>query len=167
VTALLAELAGGKSLPPALVERVLEKTDGIPLFIEELFTTLKESDALVEGPTSWIVAGRLDAQPLPSSLHDFLMARLDRLSPIKAVAQAGAVIGREFSFQLLATVVGLSAQKLKAALTELVSSGVRLPAQRAAGRDVHIQTRARAGRGLFVTAEAGPAKSACRRSAGS
>lgn len=117
---IIEALAGGKSLPEQIVSQILEKTDGIPLFVEELTRTVLESDFLIENDDAYLLEGPLPPFAVPSSLQDSLMARLDRLSPLKDVAQTSACIGREFSLELLAYVSPQSKTELQEALKELV-----------------------------------------------
>lgn len=117
---IIEALAGGKSLPDQIVDQILEKTDGIPLFVEELTRTVLEGDFLIEKEDAFLLEGPLPPFAVPSSLQDSLMARLDRLSPLKDVAQTSACIGREFSFELLACVSPQSKTELREALKELV-----------------------------------------------
>jgi DNA-binding response OmpR family regulator/class 3 adenylate cyclase/predicted ATPase len=119
---IISEVTGGKELPPEVEERIIDKTDGVPLFVEELTKTVLESELLEDIGEQYVAAGPLPALAVPSTLLDSLTARLDRLGSAKEVAQIGAVIGREFSCQLLAAVVPLSADSLKAALTRIVAS---------------------------------------------
>jgi len=107
-TALIAEITGGGALPVEVVDQIAERTDGIPLFVEELTKSVLESGASLVG--------------IPSTLHDSLMARLDRLSSVRRVAQTGAAIGREFSYQLLRAVSRVPENELQAALARLVAS---------------------------------------------
>ena len=95
-TALVGRVAGGKALPAEILDRIIEHTDGIPLCIEEMTKTLLEGTLLREENGQFILSRPLPALAIPSSLHDSLMARLDRLGPVKEVAQIGAAIGREF-----------------------------------------------------------------------
>ncbi|HEX7384964.1 MAG TPA: adenylate/guanylate cyclase domain-containing protein [Burkholderiaceae bacterium] len=119
--ALVAEVTGGKPLPAEVLAEIVRKTDGIPLFVEELTKTVVQSGLLEDTPAGWRLSGPLPALAIPSTLQDSLMARLDRLAPAKEVAQVGAVIGREFSRRLLAAVLdGLPAARLDEALAELV-----------------------------------------------
>ena len=119
--ALVAEVAGGKPLPPAVLAEIVRKTDGIPLFVEELTKTVMQSGLLADTPAGWRLDGPLPALAIPSTLQDSLMARLDRLAPAKEVAQVGAVIGREFPRRLLAAVLeAMPAARLDEALAELV-----------------------------------------------
>jgi len=121
---LLAGVAGDKTLPDAVVEQVLAQADGVPLFIEELATTLIESGLLRETAQGYVLDRPLPPLAVPTTLQASLMARLDRLGPVKEVAQIGAVIGREFSHELLAAVSNLSAMDLEAGLDRLTASGL-------------------------------------------
>jgi predicted ATPase len=98
------------------------KTDGVPLFVEELTKTVLESGLLADVGDRYELAGRLPPLAIPATLHDSLMARLDRLAPVKDVAQTAAVIGRDFTLELLAAVSPLSEADLATALDQLVSS---------------------------------------------
>lgn len=122
--ALVGAVAGGKSLPAEIVNRIVDHADGIPLFIEELTKALLEGGLLREEESGYVLAGPLPPLAIPSSLRASLMARLDRLAPVKEVAQIGAALGREFSYELLAAVAGRSDQRLRAALDQLVDSGL-------------------------------------------
>ncbi len=119
---LVAAVTGGRVLPAEVLAEIIAKTDGIPLFVEELTKTVVQSGLLEETPGAYRLRGPLPALAIPSTLQDSLMARLDRLAPAKEVAQVGAMIGREFSHRLLAAVLRLPAAKLDAALDELVRS---------------------------------------------
>jgi predicted ATPase len=123
---LIHQLTGGKALPPEILERIVERTDGIPLFIEELTKTLLEGGLLREEDGRYTLAGPVAPLAIPSSLQDSLMARLDRFAPVKEVAQIGAAIGREFSYDLLAAVARRSDNQLLDALDQLVSAGLVL-----------------------------------------
>jgi class 3 adenylate cyclase/DNA-binding response OmpR family regulator/predicted ATPase len=119
---LIRRVVGGKPLPEEVMSQILAQTDGVPLFIEELTKTLLESRILREGPDKYEMIGPYPAQQIPKTLHGSLLARLDRLGPAKEVAQIGAVIGREFSHELLRAVYTPSDGQLNAALEELISS---------------------------------------------
>ncbi len=121
-TSLVNSVTGGKSLPPAILDRIVERTDGIPLFIEELTKTLLEGGLLREEGDGYVLAGPLPPLAIPSSLHASLMARLDRLAPVKEVAQIGAAIGREFSYELMVAVARRSEAQLNEALDQLVAA---------------------------------------------
>src|SRR5205823_12194234 len=104
--------------------RIVERTDGIPLFVEELTKTLLEDGLLREEENGYVLAGPLPPLAIPSSLQDSLMARLDRLASVKAVAQIGAALGREFSYDLLAAVAQRSDHQLRDALNQLTEAGL-------------------------------------------
>ena len=121
--ALMVErLTGSKPLPPEVLQQILLKTDGVPLFVEELTKTVLELGLLADAGDHYELSGPLPPLAIPTTLHDSLMARLDRLAPVKEVAQTGAVIGREFSHELLAAVSPLSEADLASALEQLVHS---------------------------------------------
>ena len=112
---LVGGVTGGKSLPPEILDRIIQHTDGVPLFIEELTKSLLEGGLLREEAGSYALA-------IPSSLQDALMARLDRLSGAKQVAQTAAIIGREFSYELLRAVTSISEDELRSALRRLAET---------------------------------------------
>jgi predicted ATPase len=95
---MLSWLAGGKALPADLLDQILGKTVGVPLFVEELTKSILESGDLNEAGDRWEYAGRAGSLAIPLTLRDSLMARLDRFTPVKEIAQIGAAIGREFSY---------------------------------------------------------------------
>ena len=123
-SAIIQRLSGGKTLPAELLAEILRKTDGVPLFVEELTKTVLESGLLRETEERYVLQGPLESLDIPSSLHDSLMARLDRLQPIREVAQIASCIGREFSYGLLAAVAQYDEQALQAALAQLVEAGL-------------------------------------------
>jgi len=118
--ALVRGITAGKRLPPEILDHIVERTDGIPLFIEELTKSLLEGGLLHEEAGGYVLAGPLPPLAIPSSLHASLLARLDRLAPAKQVAQIGAAIGREFSHELLAVVTLRSEAQLTDALDQLI-----------------------------------------------
>jgi predicted ATPase len=119
---LVERVTGGKPLPSEVLEEILARTEGVPLFTEELTKTVLESGFLGDAGDRYILAGPLPPLAIPATLHDSLMARLDRLAPVKEVAQIGACIGREFDHELLAAVVSLPEAELQAALDRLVAA---------------------------------------------
>jgi class 3 adenylate cyclase/tetratricopeptide (TPR) repeat protein len=121
---MIAGVTKGKAMPDAVVEQVLAHTDGVPLFIEELTRTLLESGHLRETADSYALDGPLPPLAVPMTLQASLVARLDRLGPVKDVAQIGAAIGREFSHGLIAGVTVLAPADLEAALERLTDSGL-------------------------------------------
>jgi class 3 adenylate cyclase/predicted ATPase len=122
--AMIQSLAHGKSLPVEVMDQIIIKADGVPLFVEELTKTVLESDMLQEQQRDWTLKGPLPSLAIPATLQDSLMARLDRLNLVKEVAQIGAAIGREFSYTLLAAVSSMPAAHLEDALTKLTAAGL-------------------------------------------
>src|SRR5262249_37306798 len=114
----------GKALPDAVLEQVLAHTDGVPLFIEELTSTLLESGVLRETTDRYVLDGPLPPLAIPTTLQASLVARLDRLAPGKDAAQLGADIGREFCYERIAAVASLTPVNLDAALERLTASGL-------------------------------------------
>jgi predicted ATPase len=120
--ALIGGLARGKSLPPEVVNQIIWRTDGVPLFIEELTKTVLESGLLREATKRFELKGPLPPLAIPSTLHASLLARLDRLAAVKDVAQIGAVIGREFSYALIAAAAAIPESVLRDGLAQLVAA---------------------------------------------
>ncbi len=118
--ALVERSAGGKALPAEILEQILARTDGVPLFVEELTKTIIESGLMREEDGHYALDGVLPPLAIPTTLHDSLMARLDRLAPVREVAQIGAAIGREFSYGLLSAVARQPDDQLTEALDRLV-----------------------------------------------
>jgi DNA-binding winged helix-turn-helix (wHTH) protein/predicted ATPase len=121
-TALVMQIAGGKALPDDVVARIVDRTDGIPLFVEELTKSVLESGLLREEADCYLLDGALPALAIPATLHASLMARLDRLASARQVAQIGAAIGRDFSYELLRAVSRLPEGELEVSLGRLVTS---------------------------------------------
>jgi class 3 adenylate cyclase/predicted ATPase len=121
-----AEMSGrvahGKALPVEVVEQVVAKTDGVPLFVEELTKTVLESGLLQAREDRYELAGPLPPLAIPATLHDSLMARLDRLATVKSLAQLGATLGREFSYTLLQAVAPWDEGTLQRGLQQLVEA---------------------------------------------
>ena len=121
--AIIARLVGNKALPADVLAEIVERTDGIPLFVEEMTKAVLEAES--EGAARRTVAAvPSPALAVPASLHASLMARLDRLGPAKEVAQIGSAIGREFSHALLASVARKPEAELGSALDRLVQAGL-------------------------------------------
>jgi class 3 adenylate cyclase/tetratricopeptide (TPR) repeat protein len=121
--AIIARLVENKELPAAVMAEIVERSDGIPLFVEEMTKAVLEAES--EGAARRTAAtGQSLAQAVPASLHASLMARLDRLGPAKEVAQIGAAIGREFSHALLASVALQTGAELELALDRLIQAGL-------------------------------------------
>jgi len=116
VEAMVEQVTGGKALPPEVVQQIVAKTDGVPLFVEELTKTVVESGLLREEEGRYVGAhGGAPIPPLaiPATLQDSLMARLDRLGVAKEIAQLGATLGREFSYELIHAVSSLDEERLQ------------------------------------------------------
>ena len=124
---MLSRMTGGKTLPSEVVEQVVAKTDGVPLFVEELLKTVLESDMVEERDGRYELTRPLPALGIPSTLHASLMARLDRLAAVRDVLQLAATVGREFSYQLLRAVSPLDEATLRAHLAELVGAEFLYP----------------------------------------
>src|SRR5215471_1415543 len=120
--ALVLRVTGGKTLPNQVMQQILAHTDGVPLFIEELTKMVLEGGLLREQDGKYALDGPLPPLAIPTTLQASLTARLDRLSPVREVAQIGAVAGREFHYELLNAVAGLPKQKLDESLDQLVRS---------------------------------------------
>jgi class 3 adenylate cyclase/predicted ATPase len=124
-TTLVETLSGPEALPAGVLEQILARTDGIPLFLEELTKAVCETGPVPsEGTHGTLQRGPVPALVVPATLYDSLMARLDRSVPVKEVAQIGACIGREFSHELLAAAAGRPEPELRAALRQLLASGL-------------------------------------------
>jgi predicted ATPase len=119
---MTGRVARGKALPPAVVEQVVAKTDGVPLFVEELTKMVLESDLLQEREERYELTGPLPPLAIPATLHDSLMARLDRLAAVKGMAQLGATLGREFSYELLQAISPWDEDILQRGLQQLVTA---------------------------------------------
>jgi predicted ATPase/class 3 adenylate cyclase len=124
VEELVLRVTGGKPLPATVVQQIVAKTDGIPLFVEELVKTVLESDFIREEDGRYVLTGPLPPLAIPATLQDALMARLDRLASVKEVAQLGAVLGREFAYELLRVVSPLDELELWRGLVQLVQAEV-------------------------------------------
>jgi class 3 adenylate cyclase/predicted ATPase len=122
VEELALRVTGGKPLPAEVLRQIVEKTDGIPLFVEELVKTILESGLVREEAERYVLTGPLPPLAIPTTLQDALMARLDRLAPVKAVAQLSAVLGREFSYALLRAVAPWDEATLQHGLAQLVEA---------------------------------------------
>ena len=119
--AMVERLSGGKALPAAVLEQIVAKTDGVPLFVEELTRAVLETNLLRDEGDHYALTGPLPPMAIPTTLQESLLARLDRLAPAREVAQVAAAIGREFSHELLALPAPLPESELQEAWT--TSSG--------------------------------------------
>jgi predicted ATPase len=122
VEGMIAGVMRGESLPPEVVEQVVSKTDGVPLFVEELTKMVLESGLLRKRENHYELSGPLPPLAIPATLQDSLMARLDRLSAVREMAQLGATLGREFTYELLEAVWPGEQATLQRGLAQLVEA---------------------------------------------
>jgi len=121
---MVTAVAGGKALPAEVVQQLITKSDGVPLFVEEIAKLVLESGLLQEHEDHYTLTGALPPLAIPATLQDALMARLDQLASAKAVAQLGATLGREFSYELLRAVAPIDELELWRGLVQLVQAEV-------------------------------------------
>jgi len=144
-SAIVANIAGNRALPADIVQEIVDRADGVPLFVAELTKAVLESGTQAARALSSVPHPTLS---VPATLHASLMARLDRLGSVaKDVAQKGACIGREFGYELLASIGDLPESQLREALDRLTQSSLFRPRQ-ATAILIHFQARAGAGRRL-------------------
>lgn len=123
-TELVAAAAGSRPLPDQIVEQITMRTDGVPLFVEELTRSVIDSGLLEVADDGYVLTGELRPQAIPATLQDSLTARLDRLSNTRETAQLGAAIGRRFDYTLISEVMTDGETVLQAALSELEEEGI-------------------------------------------
>src|SRR5262245_32727627 len=123
VEVMVSKVTHGKTLPREVMRQITSKTDGVPLFVEELTKMVVESDLVKEVDDHYELSGSLPPLAIPSTLQDSLMARLDRLATVREIAQVGATIGREFNYNLLQAVSPLSEGTLQQGLKRVVEAG--------------------------------------------
>src|SRR5215471_10353029 len=121
---MVAQVTRGRVLPAEVMKQIVVKTDGNPLFVEELTKAVLETGLLVEDAEGYRLDGPLPPLAIPETLQDSLMARLDRLAPLREIAQIGAAIGREFSYPLVRALVGRGETALKDGLAQLEQAGL-------------------------------------------
>jgi predicted ATPase/class 3 adenylate cyclase len=124
VESMVGQVTRGRVLPAEVMRQIVAKTDGNPLFVEELTKAVLEAGILVEDAEGYRLHGPLPPLAIPATLQDSLMARLDRLAPVKEIGQIGAAIGREFSYALVRVLVGRDEIALKYALDQLEQAGL-------------------------------------------
>jgi predicted ATPase/class 3 adenylate cyclase len=122
--AMVERLTSGKGLPASVLDQIVAKSDGVPLFVEELTRAVLEANLLNDEGDHYTLAGPLPPMAIPTTLQESLMARLDRLAPAREVAQAAAAIGRDFAYDLLAAVSPVPEGELEQVLNDLVASGL-------------------------------------------
>jgi tetratricopeptide (TPR) repeat protein len=119
---MITHVTGGKTMPKEIADQIIDRTDGVPLFIEELTKTVVESGIFAEDGERYAVTASVASLPIPTTLHASLLARLDRLSSAREVAQIGAAIGRQFSHELISAVAPMPQQKIDQALAQLTNA---------------------------------------------
>jgi class 3 adenylate cyclase len=117
---MITHLTGGKNMPKDMIDQIVDRTDGVPLFIEELTKTVLESGLLTETGDRYALTGPVAAVAIPTTLHASLLARLDRLAPTRELAQIGAALGRQFSHELISAVAQMPQHQVDDALAQLV-----------------------------------------------
>jgi class 3 adenylate cyclase/predicted ATPase len=123
-TDLVRRLTQSKPIPEEISAQIVTRADGVPLFIEELIKTVVESGILLDRGDRYEIGQVNASMAIPATLRDSLLARLDRLTPVKEVAQIGAAIGREFSYELLSVVMPMPERDLESALRQLTEAGL-------------------------------------------
>jgi len=119
---MIMQVTSGKALPKEIADQIIDRTDGVPLFIEELTKTVVESGILTETGDRYAVTGPIGPLAIPTTLHASLLARLDRMVPARDVAQMAAAVGRQFSHELISAVAAMPQQQLDNALEQLVTA---------------------------------------------
>ena len=122
IAAMASGVIGDKTLPPEIIQHLADKSDGVPLYIEEMLKAFLESGLLQDAGERYVLSGPLTSLTTPATLQDALMARLDRLESAKTVAQLGAVLGRQFSYEVLRAVTQLDDASLQRELARLVQA---------------------------------------------
>ena len=122
VEAMATRLASGKALPAEVVQHIVKKTDGVPLYVEELTKVILESGLLREETDRYDLTGPLSTVKIPATLDESLTARLDRLPKLREVAQLGAVLGREFEYEMLKALAPMDEARLQEGLSQLVEA---------------------------------------------
>ncbi len=123
-SAMVSRLTQDKALPGDLLEQILAKTDGVPLYVEELTKSILESGELKEAGDRYAYVGSVHTFTIPATLRDSLVARLDRVPEVKEIAQIGAVIGREFRYELIAAIAPHANTELNNILEQLTDAGL-------------------------------------------
>jgi predicted ATPase len=117
---MVGHLAGGRPLPGEVVDHIVAKADGVPLYVEELTKAILGSGVLEARGDAYVLTGALAQLHIPETLQDSLMARLDRAPRLREVAQLGSVLGREFSYDMISALAGIEEEMLQSGLGQLV-----------------------------------------------
>ncbi len=126
IKAIIDKIAKGKQLPASLVDQIIQKTDGVPLFVEELTKMVLNSEMMVEHEDRYELNGPLSSLTIPNTVHDSLVARLDRMAVARKIAQVGSVIGREFEYSLIMAASEMEEVQLRKCLDQLVQAELLL-----------------------------------------
>jgi tetratricopeptide (TPR) repeat protein len=119
---MIAHVTGGRALPKEIAEQIVDRTDGVPLFIEELTKAVVESGLLADAGDCFAVTRPVPPLAIPTTLHASLLARIDRLAPTREIVQIGAALGRSFSHELISAVAAIPQQQVDDALARLVNA---------------------------------------------
>jgi class 3 adenylate cyclase len=119
---MIAGVTGGKALPKEITDQIIDRTDGVPLFVEELTKAVVEGGMLSDAGDRYKATGSLRPLAIPATLQASLLARLDRLAPVREVAQIGAALGRQFTHEMIAAVASTPPTQLDNALAQLVGA---------------------------------------------
>ena len=150
---MIEQISGGKALPAEVIRHLVEKADGVPLYIEEMTKAILESGLLQDVNGRYELAGSFSSLAIPATLQDSLMARLDRLGPAKGVAQVGATIGRQFAYELLQAVSPLDEETLQRELGRLVDAELVYQTRHTATGYLPVQACADPGRSVSIAAQ--------------
>ncbi len=120
VETMVGHLAGGRPLPGEVVDHIVAKADGVPLYVEELTKAILGSGVLEARGDAYVLTGALAQLHIPETLQDSLMARLDRAPLLREVAQLGSVLGREFAYDMISALAGIEEEMLQSGLGQLV-----------------------------------------------
>jgi class 3 adenylate cyclase/tetratricopeptide (TPR) repeat protein len=147
VESLIRRATRGKSLPPQVIEHIVRRGDGVPLYVGELTSAILASSALKETPDGFELTGPLENLSIPATLQDSLLARLDKAPLLREVAQLGAVLGREFSYEMVEAIGAFGSEQLQDGLGRLVAEDLlyqrgRLPRARYMFKHALIQDAA-------------------------
>jgi class 3 adenylate cyclase/tetratricopeptide (TPR) repeat protein len=122
IEGLVRQSSGGKAMPAEVIDYVVRKTDGVPLYVEELTKAIVDSDFIAASDDGFELTRPLSGLSIPATLQDLLMARLDRLPSIREVAQLGSILGREFAYEMLQAIASIEEKTLETGLDQLVGA---------------------------------------------
>jgi predicted ATPase len=143
---MITHVTAGRALPKEIAEQIVDRTDGVPLFIEELTKSVIESGVVTETGDHYAAIDPVAPLAIPTSLHASLLARLDRLAPTREVAQIGAALGRQFSHELISAIAMMPQPQLDGRPGPTRARRINFPARHPARCRIDLQARAGAGR---------------------